>query len=47
MLEERAGGGAEVGLAEGECGVLGALTFLWWRVTAAHRRQRGQLTRMG
>jgi uncharacterized protein (TIRG00374 family) len=27
--------------------VLGALTFLWWRVTAARRRQRGQLTHKG
>ena len=27
--------------------VLGALTFLWWRVTATRRRRRGQLTRMG
>src|SRR4029453_395847 len=27
--------------------VLGSLTFLWWRVTAARRRQRGQLIRKG
>jgi hypothetical protein len=27
--------------------VLGALTFLWWRVTAARRRQRGQVTHKG
>jgi len=28
--------------------LLGALTFLWWRVTAAHRtRDQGEITRSG